>query len=417
MNILLFEDSGVEKLFPITTGRPAYAIHCAGFRLIDRLKAMNRPIVSWVRPYLESIQLQDFDFLASELNPEHDETLILNSRLAPTKANLNAIQRMVESTSDRGFVQRSDWAVAAAKIRTADILNQPNLKQQDWIEGLVNQPKIEVLESELSIFQYPHDVVAINMSSFQENIEAKIRLGVFSEIKVGVFVGSDVQISQSAHFDSEDGPIVIESGTRIGPFTFFRGPVFIGANCKVSEHASIKDAVSISHTCKIGGEIESTVFEAWSNKQHHGFLGHSYVGSWVNLGAGTCNSDLKNTYGKVNMVYGNGKIPTKMQFMGCAVGDYAKTAINTSIFTGKTIGTAAMVYGFATTNVPSFTNYARTFDKMGELPPEIVEITQKRMFQRRKVEQRPCDIQLLRDMYRVTAGERPAGLSREPISL
>ena len=155
------------------------------------------------------------------------------------------------------------------------------------------------------------------------------------------------------------------------------------------QRASIKDCVSISHTCKIGGEVESTILEAYTNKQHHGFLGHSYLGSWINLGAGTCNSDLKNTYGMVNMQYESEKVATGMQFVGCIMGDYAKTAINTSIFTGKTIGTASMVYGFATTNVPSFVNYALTFDKVGYLPPEVIVTTQKRMFSRRNVSQRP----------------------------
>ena len=103
-----------------------------------------------------------------------------------------------------------------------------------------------------------------------------------------------------------------------------KGPVYLGQNVKVSEHAALKDEVCISHTCKVGGEVEAAVFEPYSNKQHYGFLGHSYVGSWVNLGAGTCNSDLKNTYGKVNMVYDGKKVATQMQFMGCIIGDYAK---------------------------------------------------------------------------------------------
>ena len=93
---------------------------------------------------------------------------------------------------------------------------------------------------------------------------------------------------------------------------------------------------------------------------HHGYLGHSYLGSWVNFGAGTSNSDLKNTYGPVNMEYRGRKIGTGMQFVGCFVGDYVKTAINTSIFTGKTIGVCSMVYGFVTANVPAFCNYAKT---------------------------------------------------------
>lgn len=162
--------------------------------------------------------------------------------------------------------------------------------------------------------------------------------------------------------------------------------------------------------------------EAYSNKQHHGFLGHSYLGSWINLGAGTCNSDLKNTYGTVNIDYGNEKtgqqkVSTGSQFIGCVMGDYAKTAINTCIFTGKTIGVGSMVYGYATTNVPSFVNYARTFGEMGGLPAEVIIKTQQRMFARRDVKQRPCDMQLIHDMHRLTQDERPDGLTDEPLGL
>jgi len=144
-------------------------------------------------------------------------------------------------------------------------------------------------------------------------------------------------------------------------------------------------------------------------------LGHSYVGSWVNLGAGTCNSDLKNTYGEVKMEYAYGKVNTGSQFVGCLVGDYSKSAINTSIFTGKLIGVCSMVYGFVTTNVPSFVNYARHFGQVTEMGPNVMVATQARMFARRQVTQRDCDIQLIHDMHERTRRERL--LSEEPLSL
>ena len=184
------------------------------------------------------------------------------------------------------------------------------------------------------------------------------------------------------------------------------GPVFVGAGTRVIEHAALKDGVSLGHTVKIGGEVEASIIEPYTNKQHHGFLGHSYLGSWINLGAGTCNSDLKNTYGKINIQYGNSRTPTDMQFLGCFMGDYSKTAINTSIFTGKVIGVCSMMYGFVTSNVPSYVNYARLFGQTSLLPADVMINTQKRMFARRKVEQRECDRQLIRDMYELTRSER-----------
>ena len=104
-----------------------------------------------------------------------------------------------------------------------------------------------------------------------------------------------------------------------------------------------------------------------------------------------------------------------MQFIGCIMGDYAKTAINTSIFTGKLIGPGSMLYGFVTTNVPAFVNYARSFGQVTESPPGILELTQKRMFMRRNVPQRPADIQLIHDLYALTRDQRQ--MSEEPLNL
>jgi glucose-1-phosphate thymidylyltransferase len=120
------------------------------------------------------------------------------------------------------------------------------------------------------------------------------------------------------------------------------------------------------------------------------------------------------------MEYHGRKVATGMQFIGAIIGDYAKTAINTGIFTGKTIGVCSMVYGFVTTNVPSFVNYARLFAQVTEAPVEVMAATQKRMFARRGVEQRACDVQLLHDMHELTAWERQQPgepLSLEPLSL
>lgn len=221
-----------------------------------------------------------------------------------------------------------------------------------------------------------------------------------------MFVAEDATLGEHAVIDTSEGPILLDRNVKVGPFCYLSGPVYAGRNTRIIEHAALKDGVALGHTVKIGGEVEASVIEPYSNKQHHGFLGHSYLGSWINLGAGTCNSDLKNTYGKINVEYNGQRVATDMQFMGCVMGDYSKTAINTGIFTGKVIGVASMLYGFVTSNVPSFVNYARLFGQMAEIPPEVMINTQARMFSRRKVEQRDCDTQLMRDMFRLTASER-----------
>jgi glucose-1-phosphate thymidylyltransferase len=265
------------------------------------------------------------------------------------------------------------------------------------------------------LFDHPHDIVRHHMALCRASLEHRIAHGAYTQRSDGVFVADGAKLGEHVVTDTSAGPIVIEAGATVGPFTFLRGPLLLGARCRVSEHSAIKDAVCLGHTTKIGGEIESSVIEPFTNKQHHGFIGHSYLGSWVNLGAGTCTSDLKNTYGTVKMDYGRERVDTGMQFIGAIIGDYAKTAINTGIFTGKTVGVCSMVYGFVTTNVPSFTNYARLFGQVTESPPDVLVATQGRMFARRNVPQRPCDIELIHAMYDLTRHERQ--MAGEPLSL
>jgi glucose-1-phosphate thymidylyltransferase len=274
---------------------------------------------------------------------------------------------------------------------------------------------LPAIEASLQLLDYPHDAIRWNTKILGENLDYRLSRGEYREIHDGVFAAQDVQVSEYCVTDTRSGPIVLEREVVIGPFCLLSGPAWVGQGAKLIEHAAIKDAVSVGHRAKIGGEVEASVIEPFTNKQHHGFLGHSYLGSWINLGAGTCNSDLKNTYGQVNMDYGAERVATGMQFVGCLMGDYSKTAINTGIFTGKTIGVCSMLYGFVTENVPSFVNYARLFGQIAETPPEVLIATQERMFRRRKVVQRPCDIQLIHDMYELTRDERQ--LSGEPLAL
>jgi glucose-1-phosphate thymidylyltransferase len=135
----------------------------------------------------------------------------------------------------------------------------------------------------------------------------------------------------------------------------------------------------------------------------------------VNLGAGTSNSDLKNTYGEVRLEYPHRRVDTGMQFLGCILGDFAKSAINTSIFTGKIIGVSSMLYGFIGSNVPSFSNYARSFGQITECPVDQAVLIQKRMFARRGIRQTPEDAALLKDVFELTRIERL--ISDEPPAL
>jgi glucose-1-phosphate thymidylyltransferase len=411
MQTILFEDQLVDQLAPVTIGRPAFAISCAGWRLDELVGQSGLGKVSMaVRPHLQAVQAADApDAVLGDAIT--GPALVVNGRLAPTAANLRRLEALPKSPHRGLYVQDERIVAALVGAGVRIVIRDGNLEQ-----ALLESPLPRHPVTEFTLFNYPHEILYEHQNSCREGLELRIARGGFQQTTDGLFLGEGAQLGAHLVTDTREGPIVIDAGAAIGPFCLLRGPVYIGPRGRVNEHAVLKDCVCLSHTTKTGGEVECSILEPFSNKQHQGFLGHSYVGSWVNMGAGTSNSDLKNTYGTVNMTYGGQKVVTGMNFVGCFIGDYAKTAVNTSIFTGKTIGAASMVYGFVTSNVPSFVNYARSFGQVTEAPVDVVISMQARMFARRNVAQRPCDAELLRAMFERTRSERAelGELSSEP---
>lgn len=445
MKLICFEDSFVNQLQPITHARPAYAITCASYQLIDWMRLLPGDLSVSIRNYLAAIQFLDAELSAPERAAvEGEDVLLVNARLVPRVETLGHLKTLVDSTT-AGVVRCGETgSVLVARLtaketqtlasgdqvsgdqvsetsspfqkslrkRTAELIEPSDAGLTEQLLAIADQlpnDSLPVGAADLPSFYWPHEVVAWHMKEMPAAMEWRLAQGGYRERTDGVFAATGVSIGQYASVDTSEGPILLDHDVTVGPFCFLSGPVYAGPKTRIIEHAALKDGVALGHTVKIGGEVEASVIEAYSNKQHHGFLGHSYLGSWINLGAGTCNSDLKNTYGKINIEYGGEKVATGMQFLGCIMGDYSKTAINTSIFTGKVIGVCSMLYGFATSNVPSFVNYARLFGQQSLLPAEVMVNTQQRMFSRRKVQQRECDIQLIHDMYNLSSGERDQG--------
>ncbi len=160
-----------------------------------------------------------------------------------------------------------------------------------------------------------------------------------------IMVHASARVGAFAVLDSRLGPVVIDRDAQIGEHAVLQGPVYVGAGSIVAPHALLKPRTVIGPRCRVAGEVGSTIFHGDSNKAHDGHLGDALVGRWVNLGAGTVNSNLLNTYGEVLMrVEVDGSVErTGRQFMGCLIGDHVKTAIGTRIMTGTTLGTASMI--------------------------------------------------------------------------
>ena len=420
MDLVIFEDAKVNDLSPITLTRPAYAITCGGVSLIEFLMDAYSParaVSVWTRPHLCATQGAIPGRISNQIQSPAP-TMVVNARLiacGSLRTRLNALATSKSATE----IWREGTLLAAWYPQGIPNSNELKHATCTTLVQLITDNSGAARETcgtgELLALQFPHDIVRLQLDHMSDNLSEMTKHDWLEEVADGVFAGKSVEFSPQAVTDTKNGPIVLKDHVTVRPFAFLRGPIVVGESSRINEHASVKDGVCVGSNVKIGGEVERSTIESFSNKAHTGFLGHSYLGSWVNLGAGTSNSNLKNTYGMVRVRRGNRKIETGMQFLGCVIGDYSKSAINASIYTGLSIGAASSLYGTATENIPSFVNYAKSMGSVSVMSVESMIATQGRVFARRGIEQREMDMELLREVFELTINRR-TGLVEAPPS-
>jgi UDP-N-acetylglucosamine diphosphorylase / glucose-1-phosphate thymidylyltransferase / UDP-N-acetylgalactosamine diphosphorylase / glucosamine-1-phosphate N-acetyltransferase / galactosamine-1-phosphate N-acetyltransferase len=169
-----------------------------------------------------------------------------------------------------------------------------------------------------------------------------------------LFVERGAEIEPHVMVDLTGGPVLVRTGTVIQSFTRLIGPCYVGEHCTITTDRIAGS--SIGEHSKVHGEMSSSIVLGHANKSHDGFVGHSYLGRWVNLGAGTITSNLKNTYGPVQLWTPYGPVSTGLTFLGTMFGDYAKTGIGARLTTGTVVGAGANIFGTAPTGkfVPPF---------------------------------------------------------------
>ena len=176
-----------------------------------------------------------------------------------------------------------------------------------------------------------------------KSLEATAKISATAVGDHGIFIEEGADIGPHVVLDATAGPILVRRGASVAPFTHLVGPTAVGRDSQV-----LGDRVAVSAIgdhCKVHGEMSNSVILGHSNKTHAGFVGHSYLGRWVNLGALTTTSNLKNTYGPVQLWTPTGVRSTGQQFIGTFFGDHAKTGIGTMLSTGTVIGAGANVFG------------------------------------------------------------------------
>ncbi len=413
--ICVFEDEGYKKLLPLTWMRPTWGLRCGITILLEKtLRCFPKVNFSLhCRDYLvDTVKRGAFSGLINKI-PTVSSCLLINGRLL---AKEDISKKLLFREEDTVLI--SGEAVAAARLSGTRL---------EFIKKALDHPlsltdfeplKLDVkfMHVDLPLITYPWELVSQNASQITRDFDdlaeggkilGKVHPGAFMYAKEKIFIDSQSEIMATAVLDARGGPIFIGKEVLVQPHTRIEGPCYIGDKTKILG-GKIREGCSIGPVCKVGGELEETIIHGYSNKQHDGFLGHSYICEWVNLGAGTTNSDLKNNYGKVKVLINGKETDSGETFVGSFIGDHSKTGIGTLLNTGTVIGVATNVFGggIQPKYIPSF-SWGGALGLTEHHLEDAVK-TARAVMARRGIAMGVAEEILLRRVYELTKAERKA---------
>jgi UDP-N-acetylglucosamine diphosphorylase/glucosamine-1-phosphate N-acetyltransferase len=409
--VYLYEDNGYRKLLPLTWNRPSYDLKCGMLSLAQKAlrEYAGHEVVLLARDYLAEVLAEEHPDVAVNAFPSNTG-LFLNGR-----AIARGLSRDIPPEGD-DCVFTSDGQVVAVRV-SGDTFHA--LKQA-FDDGVLTEvpSDLPMREVAATMIRYSWDLVHHNGEEIAADFELLFEPGLEGDVHPGALLVNDsriavrpgAEIRPGAVLDADEGPIAIDEGATVMSNAFVQGPCYVGPNSQVKVGAKIYEGTSLGEWCKVGGEVEESIFHSYSNKQHDGFLGHAYLGMWINIGADTNNSDLKNNYGSVKVHVDGETVDSGSLFVGLMMGDHSKTGINSMFNTGTVVGFACNVYGsgFPDKFVPSFSWGGA--EGLVEFRIDKMLETAERMMARRKRELTPAQERLIRTVFELTAAEREAVL-------
>ncbi len=346
MKFVIFDDEKRDNFYPLTLTRSTGDLRSGVLKLRQR-------ILSYLDQDETNVVIsKDLENIYKERHPDwnvnlitNEDTIFINSRLRINDELLKMIRNLSNNTC-----LKKESAIIAARCKPEN-----NEMDSNDLKNIFKDMKAENL-ADAELWDYTWELIDHNKQMIKKdfidffyerdnNFQADPGVTIINPYNV--WLGDKTEIAPGVIINAKQGPVIIDENAKIMENSIIMGPVFIGKKTVVKCGTKIYEGTSIGPVCKVGGEVEETIFQAYSNKQHDGFLGHSYLGEWVNIGAGTSNSDLKNNYQNVkSYLYPNGElVDTGLKFLGTIIGDHTKTAINTTINTGTVIGVACKLFG------------------------------------------------------------------------
>ncbi len=347
---ILFEDSGFANLLPLTYWRSVFELRIGRTIALDWIpQTLGRPIAGiWTRDWIAAVASERCSAPANESIQPGD--VLVNGRWLPDspldfpdpphagRANGSVAfivcdQRLAEQLSPATLLSNRDLSDKLDEVPVSDVGGCMVRHLWDLVANLPNRLVAEWREGDA-------------------RLETDLDARVIVQAREKVYIGERALVHPTAVIDASGGPVYVSHDVSIGAGCVIEGPAYIGPGTCINPRAWLHGANAIGPVCKIGGEIDGCIVTGYTNKQHDGFLGHAYVGSWVNLGAGSNNSDLKNTYGTVRVPINGVEVDSGLQFFGAIIGDHAKLGINATIPTGAVVGFGGSA--FSTRVMPKF---------------------------------------------------------------
>jgi UDP-N-acetylglucosamine diphosphorylase/glucosamine-1-phosphate N-acetyltransferase len=411
MHICVFEDRYYRNLLPLVHFRPVYELRCGVNNLLHNITVEfpRVPVTLSVRRDLTKLVAENYP--ATQVNLVYeDDTLFLNGRIL----KIEGLRKLIAKDLGNDWFMHDGNEIAAVYCTRKNISSMNKSLSDGIFDGSVLQGFREK-SFPGKLIRYSWDLIHSTAEEIEKDFH-RIRKPSVKAVKIykgahiigrkNIVFSRGVTVKPGAVLDAEKGPIILGENVLIMPNAVIQGPVCIGRDSIIKAGATIYHGTSVGELCKVGGEVECSIIQSHSNKQHSGFLGHSYLGTWVNLGADTNTSDLKNNYSNIRVNIDGAMVDSGKQFMGLTMGDHSKSGINVMFDTGTVVGASCNIYGAGLPPkfVPSFSWGGGTSFTCYDIDKSID--TMKKVMARRGVDMSPAYEKLVRKIFNETEPER-----------
>jgi UDP-N-acetylglucosamine diphosphorylase/glucosamine-1-phosphate N-acetyltransferase len=340
MRVCLFEDPAVAGLEPVALSRPAFDLLCGLTPLADKqLRHFGRspwgafvrpPLADLVRAERPGLSVNDPKWLAA------GPTALVNARWLPPP--------LPRAPADGPHVALAGGEVAYAVLGPEQLAGTTaaNLpaRLDDWRRSLPQRPAGgRVIAHLWDLVDFNGEQIIEDYRAAGPESHAGRRPANFSLVgpSEDLLLDPTATVDPLVVADTTGGPVVVAAGATVHAFTRLEGPCYVGPGTHVLG-AKVRAGTTLGPNCRVGGEVEASIIQGHSNKYHDGFLGHSYVGEWVNLAAGTHTGDLRVDYGEVSVSVNGRRVGTGLTKVGSFLGDHVKTGLGVLLNAGTTAG-------------------------------------------------------------------------------